>query len=528
MGRVIAKRQSAATRPGALSTDFGEAAPSWRWPRIRPGAKNRAPPWGERESETAGQVDFSLAASGLYESGSLLVGAVHVVMAGAVTIHALLTKRDVPAAIGWIGLAWLAPVLGSLLYAGFGVNRVRRRALRLKGPLVAHASRATDGASPVEPLAQLSAAIGRISGRELSAGKVVAVLDCGDEAYPQMLAAIEGARSEIRLSTYIFRADEAGGKFIDALVRAHRRGATVRVLIDGFGGDFLLSPAYHRLRREGVPVARFLHSALPWKMPFLDLRLHKKCLVVDGAAAFVGGLNIGAENVIALRPKSPVRDTHFRLQGPVIRQIEQQFDDDWLFATGEAPLPAADRPAAALVAPARAIVAGPDQEVDQLVLIFLSAINLARRSIRIATPYFLPAEQLITALRLAVLRGVDVQIVLPGQNNHRLVAWASRTHIRPLLETGCAIWRSPPPFDHSKLMVIDGEWSLIGSANWDMRSLRLNFELAVEIYDAELASRLAATIDARRAERVSLVELDNRSFVLKLRDAAARLCMPYI
>ena len=135
-------------------------------------------------------------------------------------------------------------------------------------------------------------------------------------------------------------------------------------------------------------MARFLHSTLPWKMPFLDLRLHKKCLVIDGETAFVGGLNIGAENVIAKRPKAPVRDTHFRVEGTIIRQIEQEFDDDWSFTTGEEPM-ATDsaRPApSGGGSAARAIVAGPDQEVDQLVLVLLSAINLARRSIRIATP----------------------------------------------------------------------------------------------------------------------------------------------
>ena len=150
-------------------------------------------------------------------------------------------------------------------------------------------------------------------------------------------------------------------------------------------------------------------------MPFLDLRLHKKSLIVDGESAFVGGLNIGAENLIAKRPKAPVRDTHFRLEGTIVRQIEQEFDDDWSFTTGEEAMetgPARPAPASGGSA-ARTIVAGPDQEVDQLVLVLLSAVNLARRSIRIATPYFLPDEQLITALRLAVLRGVDVHLVLP-------------------------------------------------------------------------------------------------------------------
>ena len=389
---------------------------------------------------------------------------------------------------------------------------------------------ATGDMSSEDPLERLKAAIGKITGQGVATGKVVAILECGDQAYPQMLAAIEGAKSHVRLATYIFRTDEPGRQFIDALARAHQRGVRIRVLIDGFGGGFLRSSAYHALRRQGVPAARFLHSTLPWKMPFLDLRLHKKSLVIDGETAFVGGLNIGAENVIAKRPKAPVRDIHFRVEGTIVRQIEQAFDDDWSFATGEEPMATdSTRPApSGGGSAARAIVAGPDQEVDQLVLVLLSTINLARRSIRIATPYFLPDEQLITALQLAALRGVDVQVVLPAHNNHLLVAWAARPHIRPLLETGCHLWRSPPPFDHSKLMTIDDKWCLIGSANWDIRSLRLNFELTVEVYDGGLAVRLAEIIASKCVQPITLEEIDKRPFIVKLRDAAARLSMPYI
>jgi cardiolipin synthase len=461
---------------------------------------------------------------------SLLGGLLHFVVAVGVTVHILINKRDVPAAIGWIGMAWLAPIVGALLYLGFGINRVRRRARRLMGSARSLDARSTGDASSADPIERLKVAIGNITGHEMSMGAVAEILDSGDHGYPQMLAAIDGAKSSIRLSTFIFRNDELGRQFIAALARANRRGVKTRVLIDGFGGGFLLSPAYHRLRRQGVPVARFLHSTLPWKMPFLDLRLHKKCLVVDGETAFVGGLNIGAENLVAARPKSPVRDCHFRLAGPILRQIEQQFDDDWLFTTREAPIDFHDpKPAASPAeAEARVIVSGPDQETDKLVLVLLSAINAARRSVKIATPYFLPDEQLLTALQLAAMRGVEVDLVLPGANNHRLVAWAAQAHIRPLLVSGCRVWRSPPPFDHAKLMTVDGEWSLIGSANWDMRSLRLNFELTVEFYDPGLAGEVAALIGGRCVQRTTLAELDQRPFLLKLRDAAARLTMPYI
>ena len=483
-----------------------------------------------RRQWQSADLDHFLGSSALLETQALLVGLFHIAIAAAVTVHALMTKREVPAAIGWIGMAWLSPVLGALLYVGFGINRVRRRARRLRGSVQSVDPLVTGDIASEDPIERLKTAVGKITGQEMATGKVVATLECGDQAYPQMLAAIESAKFQVRLSTYIFRTDDVGLQFIDALVRAHRRGVRTRVLIDGFGGGFVRSSAYHALRRQGVPVARFLHSTLPWKMPFLDLRLHKKSLMVDGQSAFVGGLNIGAENVMAKRPKAPVRDTHFRVEGTIVQQVEQEFDDDWSFTTGEEAMAAgaARLEPVSSASAARTIASGPDQEVDQLVLVLLSAVNLARRSIRIATPYFLPDEQLITALRLAVLRGVEVHIVSPQKNNHFLVAWAAETHIRPLLETGCHLWRSPPPFDHSKLMTIDGRWSLIGSANWDTRSLRLNFELMVEFYDKDLAEKLAEFIDLRCVQPITLAEIDKRPLPVKLRDAAARLAMPYI
>jgi len=475
-------------------------------------------------------LEYLVVPSAWLASRSFVAAVVHVLIAVAVTVHTLINKRDVPAAIGWIGMAWLAPVVGALLYLGFGISRVKRRARRLKGSLRNVDPHKASGVALADPIERLKIAITKITSQGISTGKVAAVLACGDEAYPRMLAAIEGAKVSIALSTYIFRTDTLGLQFVDALAKAHRRGVATRVLIDGFGGGFVRSSAYRHLRRQGVPVARFLHSTLPWQMPFLDLRLHKKSLIVDGASAFVGGLNIGAENLLQSQPKAPVRDLHFLVQGAVVRQIAQQFEDDWSFTTGDAQTESNPSPDAASGenSAARAIAAGPDQEVDQLVLVLLSAINSAQQSIRIATPYFVPEEQLVTALQLAALRGVDVQLVLPAANNHRLVAWAVRTHVRPLLQSGCRLWRAPPPFDHSKLMTIDGKWSLIGSANWDMRSLRLNFELTLETYDPDLASRLSAIIDTRRTRPITLAEIDGRWFVVKLRDAAARLTMPYI
>lgn len=453
---------------------------------------------------------------------------VHVAIATAVTFHALLYKRNVGAAMAWMGIAWLSPFVGGALYFAMGVNRVKRRARRLRHGRPAAFAVPPQDLPADDPLTPLEYAVGRLTGLPLVAGNKVEALRNGDQAYPAMLAAIEGARRSVGLATYIFRDDQAGGQFIDALVRAHGRGAEVRVLVDGIGSGYFLSGAYLKLRAAGVPVARFLHSYFPWRMPFLNLRNHRKLLVVDGQLGFAGGINIGNENRLDLLPPHPVRDTHFRLQGPVVDQLAEAFADDWLFTTGQrlaeeawfAPVDAVGPTAA------RVITSGPDEELEQVEFAALHAISCARRSIRIVTPYFLPPELLTTALGLAAMRGVAVDLVLPEQSNHAVLDWARRVPLRSLLEAGCGVWLRPPPFEHSKLMVIDDSWSLIGSANWDTRSFRLNFELDIEVHGPAFAERLSELTHGGR--RLTAAELDAASLPLRLRDAAARLLQPYL
>jgi cardiolipin synthase len=456
---------------------------------------------------------------------------VGLIVAVFVSMHILLRKREVATAVGWIGLVWFAPILGAIGYAILGVNRVRRRARRLRpqdgggASRFEHAALARDHA-----LVSLDRSIGHMTGRPLREGTTVLAYHNGDAAYPPMLDAIAGAKRSIGMSSYIFRDDIWGGRFIDALIEAHRRGVAVRVLIDGIGGNWLLSPAYHRLRRAGVPADRFMHSLLPWRMPFLNLRNHKKILVVDGRAGFTGGMNIGDENVMATRPKAPVQDMHFHIAGPVVTQLVEAFLDDWEFVTGEqldgdAWLPDCGTPAGP---PARAISAGPDEDIEKVEFAILQAAAVARRSLAVMTPYFLPDERLITALSLAAMRGVAVDIVIPGKSNHPLVDWATRANSGPLLEAGVRIWRCPPSFRHTKLMVVDGEWCLIGSTNWDIRSFRLNFELCMEVYDESLADNLSGVMRDSRGEPLTLDELAARSLPARLRDAACRLGLPYL
>lgn len=460
-----------------------------------------------------------------------IVAAIGLVLTLGVSVHVLLRKRVVGAAIGWIGLAWLAPVFGTLLYLTFGINRVERRARRLKRrPSQQLDDTPQPSAHVPEAYRPLDRAVQTITGLPTVAGNRIARYRNGDEAYPAMLAAIGAARRSVALSSYIFRDDRTGQAFCAALKAAQDRGAEVRVIVDGIGSGYFFPAAWRRLHRLGVPAGLFMHSVLPWRMPFLNLRTHKKLLILDGQVAFTGGVNISDDNRVAEGPDFPIRDTHFRIEGPVVEHLTQAFIADWQFVSGEELEGEAWLPplAPAGEVTARVVTSGPDADIEKIATVVLHAITLAKDSIRLTTPYFLPNDLIVSALCLAATRGVEVDVVIPRKSDHRFVDWATRGHIDPLLKSGVRVWIDEPPFDHSKATVIDGQWCFVGSANWDSRSFRLNFELNVEVYDADLARALEAFISGKRQTRLTLADLDARSLPIRLRDAAVRLLLPYL
>ncbi len=474
----------------------------------------------------------------------------HIVFAGVAFLlslfssaHAVLYKRDSRAAIAWVGFIWLAPVVGAMLYFIFGVNRIRRQAASLRGGLERYrAHAALPECLPEElhlhlpghtgHLNTLARVVGGVVKRPLLPGNLIEPLCNGDEAYPAMLEAIGQARQTISFMTYIFDRDEAGLAFAKALGEAVRRGLEVRVLIDAMGTRYSWPSIIHTLRREGVRCARFLPSFAPGHLLSLNLRTHRKILVTDGHVGFTGGINIREGHCLGRQPRNPVQDIHFRVRGPVVTQLQEVFADDWRFTTGESLRGDAWFPKPESVGPvlARGVPDGPDEDFEKLRWTLLGALSIARYSVRIVTPYFLPDPALTSALNLAAMRGVQVDIILPLRTNLPFMHWASRAMWWQVLEHGCRIWLTPPPFDHSKLMLVDGCWVLLGSANWDARSLRLNFEYNLECYDAELARRLEDLIEAKRrsAHLVTLEEVDNRSLPARLRDGIARLLTPYL
>lgn len=468
-----------------------------------------------------------------------LVAVTAFVLAVAASAHLVMYKKDTRAAIGWIGVVLMVPIFGAVLYGVLGINRLQRRAINLRlGRGTRARKKVADSERSVEllpgggQLANLQHLIGKLTGRPLVAGNRVEPLTGGEEAYPQMLAAIDDARQSVAMATYIFDNDRAGELFADALERAVERGVEVRLIIDSVGARYTFPSIVHRLEQAKVPLARFLPTLVPGRLPYANLRNHRKILVVDGRLGFTGGLNIREGHDARLSPKHPIQDHHFRIEGPVVAQMQEVFVSDWAFCTSEVLnseiwFPQL-KPCGDVLA--RGISAGPDEDLDKLRLTLEGALSCAHNSVAIMTPYFLPEGPLISALNVAALRGVQVDIILPEANNLTLVKWASDALLWQVLERGCRVWMSPPPFDHTKLMVVDDAWVLLGSGNWDPRSLRLNFEFDLECYGGDFArhaSKLCAKKKAQ-AREVTLAEVDGRSIPIRLRDGIARLFTPYL
>lgn len=468
---------------------------------------------------------------GLVHAIASVALATHVAVAVVTAAHVVLNKEHARSAMGWIGLVWWVPLFGVLLYGLFGINRVERkaRALGRRAPSPDAPATTPDQDSLVPELSQF---MGRISATPLSTGNEVGLLYDGDEAYPAMLRDIRAARRSVALATYMFGDDPWGQAFVDALGEAAARGVAVRVLIDGIGVSPIVSRIPRRLRARGVTTALFLFSWLPWKMAYINLRNHRKVLVVDGTIGYTGSLNLRAAHVRGASRWFSA-GVHARVVGPACAQLLAVFAADWHFTVGEA-LTGAAWSLAEEAYPGdsrvRVLPSGPDGNREVASWTFLGALACARRSVRVMTPYFLPDEDLLRALATCALRGVEVDVVLQRDTNVVYLNWAACAVLHQIVAHGVRVWFVPGPFDHSKLLVVDGVWLHLGSANWDERSMRLNFELSIACHDERAAGTVAEYIDRARdrGERVTLERLQARSLATRLRDGTIRLFQPYL
>lgn len=454
------------------------------------------------------------------------------------SLHILLFKENERTSLAWIGLVVFSPVLGSLFYWFFGINRIKRSAQRIypqtiKKELLPHQVHHKLRQFPSQWQRAMHAGYAIHPLNYLTANEVEPLIN-GDKAYPAMIDAIQSARDYVLLSSYIFEYDSLGREFVNALVDAHKRDVKVKVLIDGIGISYSWRKSDRELKKHGINTARFLPAISLSSLRFINLRNHRKILCVDSQVAFVGGMNISKDNLVT-SAKNPIDDIHFKVTGPVIDQISQVFMEDWFFASGELIhypnyIPKTDQQVPQSKVVARVIEDGPDEDHNKIRWTLINALACAQTSVKIMTPYFIPDQTLMTSLHAAALRGVSVEIIIPKRSNVLFVDWVMQANFQRIIEHGIKIYKNKRPFDHSKMMVIDDIWSFIGSSNWDARSLEFNFEINLECFDKSLNLQLSEFFDHKRqnAEMVLARDLSKIPVIYKIRNNLFRLFSPYL
>lgn len=437
-------------------------------------------------------------------------------------------KREPQSAIAWSLLVLLVPLLGSCLFLVFGIQTVHYRLKRHRSRRLGKVKhRAPDEVpEPWDVLARLGQ---DTDGFPATGGNAVELYHVGAPAFEAMLAAVERAEHHVHAQTFIIRADATGAKFIDALCACARRGVEVRFLVDSVGSYAFPSRLLRRVRDAGGKAATFLPLRGPLRV---NLRNHRKLLIVDGHTGFCGGLNV-ADEYLGEHPKFGYwRDTHFRVRGPVVHGLQHTFLNDWHFTTEEAPTGARyfpnEKPTGNALA--QVVASGPDAEYKAIRETYVAAVLRARKRVWVASPYFVPDAGFRDALQLAARAGVDVRLLGLFRPDKWLPFLAARYYWTDMLAAGVKVYQYTRGMMHAKYVLADGEWASVGSANADNRSLFLNFECNCQFFDADVVTQLedAYTNDLKDAVRLDKDVYANRPLVGRLAENAARLFSPVL
>lgn len=450
--------------------------------------------------------------------------------------RAILHTRTAQGSMAWVLALLLMPFLTLPFYWVFGrskfhgyVSRRQRVMARANQQLDALDALHACEEQPDGPFAGMHTLARRLGAGGFLGGNKLDLLVDGEATYEAMLADIAKAENFILIQFYIFRDDGIGRRFQNALIERARAGITVCFLYDEVGSS-LTRRFLRELDAAGVQCHRFDPGRKGTRLQ-INFRNHRKIVVVDGTVAFVGGLNVG-DDYLGLYPKvGPWRDTHLRIEGPCAAQAQIAFFKDWYWAADALPdvsvrVQRCDR------GDALALVwhTGPADPQPECLLGWLELINAANKRLWIANPYFVPPEPVLEALRLALIRGVEVKLLVPGSNDSVLVALASQVHLSELANCGAHIHRWREGFMHQKVCLADDGLAVIGTTNLDHRSIFINFEIAALTVDAEVIGAVERLLDADFAvsERVSLDEYRNASYWRKLACRAANLCSPML
>lgn len=470
-----------------------------------------------------------------------MVATVSSIIAIAFVPMVLLRKKEPASTFAWIIVLLAFPLVGIVLFWYLGRDRVRRpvrHRVSVNAPMRSRIGDRISGQSPqrraerdalilaqpeeLQGVMRLAARMGR---GEIRGGNRVELLLGAPRTYECLIEAIESAREHVHLEYYIFRPDQTGRRFLAALEAAARRGVEVRLLYDGYGSAGL-GPACRALRKAGGRATPFFPLDPIRRAATINLRNHRKAAVIDGRIGFVGGVNIGDMFV-------PWRDLHLRIEGPAVADLQAVFVEDWYFAarqdlTSESVFPEIARHEEGSIV--QLVESGPDERIESIHRVFFAAIASARRTVWITTPYFVPDRAVLVALQTAALRGLDVKLIVPRASNHRVTFHAGRSFYDELLSAGVQIHEYLDGMLHTKAMVVDDRFATVGSANLDVRSFRLNFELIALLYAPADVMKLAQIFeeDLARTDTVKLDAWRARSLLTRIKEGFGRLVSPIL
>jgi cardiolipin synthase len=458
--------------------------------------------------------------------------------------HLLLLKKRPAATLAWLWAIVFIPLLGAVAYLMFGTDRLQRRRLKLRNHFSARASRqripagTTDGATAriLEVLPpqdrQFLQLLSRINQLPVSSASSLRILHNAGEFYPALEQRIRQAVHHVHLEFYIWKGDKTGARFLRLLTAAARRGVKVRLLLDGVGSHAFAEDLLAEFKRAGGHFSWF-QSLDPKRLRFfMNLRNHRKLQIIDGTVAFVGGMNIGREQEGLEAALGEWRDVQVEATGSVAAELQEVFVDDWFFATGEkisAPGFFPEYPGSPCH-PVHIVLGGPDRENEPISKSTVSLLNAATRRLWIATGYFVPDDSMLTALELAASRGVDVRLLISAKTDHPMLVVVGRSYYDHLLAAGVRIYEYTAGIHHAKVALADTQWVMVGSANLDYRSMRLNFELNLLCHAPDHNAQLASILerDFAVSREIDPVAFARRPFRRRFAEAALRPLSPLL
>ena len=464
----------------------------------------------------------------------------------AVAAFVVLRRPREPRAMwAWLLALFFLPIVGLLLFVLFGeprIHRTRRRRKRRHRRFlqelrqqVNEGHRAEEAGSmelPDPVIARIMHLATRVGRRDPTRGNRVTIYHDAAKTHDALYEAIAAAAHHVHLEYYIFQPDETGARFRDLLIEKARQGVRCRVLLDAVGSWTVSHRFLKPARAAGVEIGWFM-PVIPWSGRIrVNFRNHRKIAVIDGAVGFTGSQNIGNEYSGRRTKYGPWRDTHMRVVGPAVHHLQEVFIDDWYFAnqgnlTNDRYFP---DPLAAGDQVVQVIASGPDRTTAVLHQLIFAAVSAAQKTIRIVTPYFVPDTAMLYCFQSAAYRGVTVQLMIPSRTDSRIVLWAGRSYYNDLCAAGVEVYEYPGGMLHSKVIIVDGQWGVVGSANMDERSLRLNFELSTLLYDHQLAQELTDDFDKLRGRARRIRFRHHRDFrtIQALKLGLARLVSPIL